>query len=105
MANGNKVGIEGGKELAEKFKKISREVSNDLEQALVTGALRVERDAKKNAPVDTGRLRSSISHRLFDDENGNPVAEVGTSVNVLPKKNRAKTVKANVEVGTLLCYN
>lgn len=75
----SKVGIEGGKELAEKFKKISREVSNDLEQALVTGALRVERDAKKNAPVDTGRLRSSISSRLFDDEDGNPVAEIGTN--------------------------
>ena len=80
MAKGNSVGIEGGKELAVKFQKIGREVGSNVEQALVIGALRVERDAKINAPVDTGRLRSSITHRLIDNEKNNPVVEVGTSI-------------------------
>lgn len=82
MANkrGTKVGIEGGKEIAAKFEKIGREVKNELEQALVTSGLRVERDAKLNTPVDSGRLRSSINHRLIDSETDQPVVEVGTNV-------------------------
>ncbi len=75
-----KIGIEGGKELAAKFRQISGEAKTEIEQALVKGALRVERDAKINAPVDTGRLRSSITHRLIDAGSDNPVTEVGTSV-------------------------
>jgi len=76
---GTKAGIEGGKELAKKFNEISKDVENDIEQALLESALMVERDAKKNAPVDTGRLRASISSRLVE-ESGTPYAEVGTNV-------------------------
>ena len=77
---GTKVGIEGGKEIVAKFERIGREAQNEIEQALVRCGLRVERDAKKGAPVDSGRLRNSITHRLIDSETDQPVVEVGTNV-------------------------
>ena len=43
-------------------------------------ALRVEREAKKRAPVDTGRLRASITHRVYPVGSTKLVAEVGTNV-------------------------
>jgi HK97 gp10 family phage protein len=81
---GTKADVSGGKELEAKFRQISREAKTEIEQALVKGALRVERQAKINAPVNKqvglgGRLRASITHRLTDGPNG-PMAEVGTNV-------------------------
>ncbi len=40
-----------------------------LEEATQQATIDVQRDAKKNAPVDTGRLRSSI-HRTSNNLNG-----------------------------------
>lgn len=42
-------------------------------------AIRVQNEARKLAPVDTGRLRSSIQHTMGRDSRG-PYAEVGTNV-------------------------
>jgi HK97 gp10 family phage protein len=42
-------------------------------------ALRVEREARRRAPVDTGRLRNSITHRVYGTEYA-IVAEIGTDV-------------------------
>jgi HK97 gp10 family phage protein len=47
--------------------------------ALAKSAIKVEAAAKRLAPVDTGRLRSSISHQLTVDGQG-LVAYVGTNV-------------------------
>lgn len=41
--------------------------------------IQVERDAKRLCPVDTGRLRASITHALSRDERG-LVGFVGTNV-------------------------
>jgi len=46
---------------------------------LLRRGLAVERAAKRNAPVDTGRLRSSIDTNLGTDDNGVYV-EVGSDV-------------------------
>lgn len=46
-------------------------VSNEIKKT----AYKIERDAKKKCPVDTGRLRGSITTNL-----GNLEAEVGTNV-------------------------
>lgn len=73
------VGLEQGKELARNFKRISRNANNEIEVALIKSALIVERDAKINCRVDTGRLRASISHRLFDEDDI-VFTEVGTNV-------------------------
>ena len=51
----------------------------EAERFLLRLALQVERAAKRLAPVDTGRLRSSIGHTLRRDAGG-LLATVGTSV-------------------------
>lgn len=71
--------IEGDKKLKERLKKINKTTANEIEQALINSALIVERDAKINAPVDTGRLRQSITHKE-DFGSENPAVEVGTNV-------------------------
>lgn len=58
--------------------------------ALVKRGLVVERRAKHLCPVDTGRLRASITTRGTRDGDGTPVAIVGTNVNYA----------AHVEFGT-----
>lgn len=71
--------VEQGRELARNFNRINRDANNEIERAIVKSALIVERDAKLNCPVDTGRLRQSISHRLVE-ENDIIAAETGTNV-------------------------
>jgi HK97 gp10 family phage protein len=55
------------------------EVAKDLERR----AIRVEGGAIRRCPVDTGRLRSSITHGLFVDERG-LVARIGSDVVYAP---------------------
>lgn len=54
----------------EEFRKLLHSTGMRLEQALkgavAETALDVERDAKRSAPVDTGRLRSSIGVEFID---------------------------------------
>lgn len=52
----------------------------DLSKAITRGALRVERDAKILVPVDTGLLRSSITHSVIGNS-----ATVGTSIEYAAK--------------------
>lgn len=80
---GTKAGINSGKELVAAFRQIGRDVENELEQSLVRCGLFVERDAKINAPVDTGRLRASITHRITTEGNDS-IVEVGTNVEYAP---------------------
>lgn len=44
--------LEGERELRQRIERMLPQVKNEVEQALVTGALMVERDAKINAPVE-----------------------------------------------------
>jgi len=55
--------VEGVEKLTTRLKKISQSAVNDIEQALITSALFVERDAKIKAAVDTGTMRSEITHK------------------------------------------
>ena len=50
---------------------------------LARRARQVETAAKRNAPVDTGRLRSSISHEL-GSSGGDLIANIGTNVFYAP---------------------
>ena len=56
---------------------------------LVRRAVQVERAAKQLCPVDTGRLRSSITNEIGQDSEG-LVATIGTNVEYAP----------HVELGT-----
>ena len=51
-----------------------------VDEMLTRAAVAVELAAKRFAPVDTGRLRASISHTVERDAKG-PVAFVGSNVN------------------------
>jgi len=54
-----------------------------LGKEIVRICIRVDRRAKRMAPVDTGRLRASITHELGRDEQG-LVGRVGTNVIYAP---------------------
>ena len=51
-----------------------------VDEMLTKAAVAVELAAKRFAPVDTGRLRASISHTVERDDKG-PVAFIGSNVN------------------------
>jgi HK97 gp10 family phage protein len=72
--------IIGERELRRRLEQMLPSVRNAIEQGLVESALLVERDAKIKAPVDTGRLRSGLSHVTEDFGSNNPAITVGTNV-------------------------
>jgi HK97 gp10 family phage protein len=59
--------------------RLFRSESGPVGIALARKAIQVERGAKRLCPVDTGRLRSSITHGLAHDVIG-LYAEVGSNV-------------------------
>jgi HK97 gp10 family phage protein len=73
--------------LDELFESPDGPVARDLARR----AVRVRTAAVRRAPVDTGRLRSSIAHELGKDSRGF-VARIGTNVEYAP----------HVELGTSL---
>lgn len=83
------------------FKDNSRKILDDIEwrtkKALTENALILERDIVLLTPVDTGRLRASISHiaplsrspetqsmHMIEGPNADDVAYVGTNVSYAP---------------------
>lgn len=60
-----------------------RSPAGDVGKALLGSVIMVERRAKQLAPVDTGRLRSSITHAVGTDALG-LVGTVGTDVEYAP---------------------
>ena len=67
------------------YKDNSKEVSENIKAALLRGlekcGLTAERFAKKLAPYDTGNLRNSITHEVYD---GEPAVYIGTNVEYAP---------------------
>lgn len=59
------------------------EIIPELSTAVRDTAYKIERTAKQNAPVDTGRLKGSITTEL-DLGGTNPSAEIGTNVEYAP---------------------
>lgn len=56
------VEVKGLRKLQRNMERITRELSrNPMMKAIAKAVLLVQRSAKKNAPVDTGRLRASIT--------------------------------------------
>lgn len=61
----------------------AQEIMPELNNAVRNTAFKIEASAKRAAPVDTGRLRGSITTE-FKSSNSNPKAEVGTNVEYAP---------------------
>lgn len=72
-----------GKYKSNEFTKMGVKLVTNLQKVLNRCALMVERSAKLFCPVDTGRLRASIAHRVVE-ENKQTYAEIGTSVEYAP---------------------
>lgn len=66
-------------------------LEKSVEAGLFAGALVVEAHAKKDAPVDTGRLRASISIRVIPKERK---ALIGTNVSYARKMEYGGSKKA-----------
>ena len=73
------VKIEGTEELNAKFKQAFEKDLKATERAVYLATLKAEAEAKKICPVDTGRLRSSITHKVEG-----LLGEVGTNVHYAP---------------------
>ena len=65
----------GDKEITKKLQELARKSQAGLKKAITESAIHVEGEAKENAPVDTGRLRASITHEVKEN-----TARVGTNV-------------------------
>jgi len=62
---------------------LTRTGKEKLKKKLRSIGFQIEREAKGNAPVDTGRLRASITTKLTE-RNGIPMVKVGTNVEYAP---------------------
>lgn len=60
--------------------RILDKVDNKMEENILKSALKVEASAKEKCPVDTGRLRASITHEVRKLAKGLYYARVGTNV-------------------------
>ncbi len=76
--------IKGEKELERNLKKIDKKTNTQIEDALVFGGLKVERDYKLNVNkaglVDTGRWIGSITHRKNDFGTPKPSVQIGAAI-------------------------
>jgi len=76
--------VMGTSYLLDLLKNKLKEQDDIIAKAVLESALLVERDAKDNCPVDTGRLRSSITHEVTKIK-GEPItAKVGSNVEYAP---------------------
>lgn len=79
MARPSRVTVRGTADLKRALARLSAKMPQAVQKALTQAALNVERGAKQRCPVDTGRLRASITHRAEADR-----AEVFTVVEYAP---------------------
>jgi len=90
MADQITIKVNGIPEALSKLKKYQFKKKEQIKQELIKGAFRVEALAKDNVPVDTGRLRGSITvnpsdiallvTRVGSDVKYAPYVEFGTKV-------------------------
>ena len=85
MTISTSVHIEGLKEVQRKFDGISRELRGPaMEGAMRKATMIVTASAKKNAPVDTGRLRASITPDVRNTWGSTVEGIVGSNVKYAP---------------------
>jgi HK97 gp10 family phage protein len=82
-----RIKIEGDKKLRDGMRKLAEDLHGaEAVRMMERATLVVERSAKKNAPVDTGRLRNSITHAVQTTSAFAPRLQgiIGTSVMYAP---------------------
>jgi HK97 gp10 family phage protein len=64
------VKVEGLKELRSRFKQAPEKIEKQVKQIIDESVIAMQNRAKQHAPVDTGALRASITHRPFNYSTG-----------------------------------
>ena len=70
----------GDKELVAGVKKLAKESIEGLQRAVKATCMNIEKGAKQKVAVDTGRLKTSITHRVETTGGKSVQGEVGTDV-------------------------
>ena len=73
------VKVIGASQLQKLLQSKSKKIDTSLEKDILKCCLKVEADAKKKSPIDTGRLRASLTHEVR-----NMIGKVGTNVEYAP---------------------
>lgn len=74
------LGIEGLQELNQEFNDLENAHTQEIITALMRGGMIIETDAKRRCPVDTGRLRASLTTDVEREGKTTFVLKVGTNV-------------------------
>lgn len=74
------LGIEGLQELNQEFNDLENALTQEIITALMRGGMIIEADAKRRCPVDTGRLRASLTTDVEREGKTTFVLKVGTNV-------------------------
>lgn len=74
------LGIEGLQELNQEFNDLENALTQEIITALMRGGMIIETDAKRRCPVDTGRLRASLTTDVERERKTTFVLKVGTNV-------------------------
>ena len=74
------LGIEGLQELNQEFNGLENALTQEIITALMRGGMIIETDAKRRCPVDTGRLRASLTTDVEREGKTTFVLKVGTNV-------------------------
>lgn len=83
MARQIGIKIHGLKEYSEALRKMGRDLRKELRKAIEDSCVDWEREAKRRCPVETGLLRSSITHEV--SESGQKIiGAVGTNTEYGP---------------------
>ena len=83
MADRITFSINGIDKLKERIKSMDQKVKDALAMELRESALKIQRDAKRNAPVDMGTLRNSI-YMDYDYQKNKLTYKVGASASYAP---------------------
>jgi len=75
--------VTGDKEVMRKLQILSEKCDGKVEDIIRNTTIKVEGEAKKDCPVLTGRLRSSITHKLINKRKEH-TGQVGTNVIYAP---------------------
>jgi HK97 gp10 family phage protein len=78
-----KITLRGDKEIIQKIKELEKSADKELRKVVEKSSVHVERQAKRICPVDTGRLRSSITHEVKSQDNKHQ-GRIGTNVEYAP---------------------
>lgn len=82
-----KIELKGISQFKREIDKVKSDITREIERTTSASLLRIQSDAKRKAPVDTGRLRAAIHHRqegtdgevaVYDSVHYAPYIEFGT---------------------------